>query len=124
MATIVFMPFHWASDLNPTFALARKLRNRGHRVHYLCIADTEPRIRSQGFDFTPIFSRAFPKGTLANQSESEAQGKRYGLAEFRDRFQGTCELLREGDRHDPTIVPCAGYWAEVRSVRSCCASPR
>jgi hypothetical protein len=23
MATIVFMPFHWASDLNPPFALAR-----------------------------------------------------------------------------------------------------
>jgi len=97
MATIVFMPFHWASDLNPTFALARKLRNRGHHVHYLCIPDTEPRIRSQGFDFTPIFSRAFPEGTLAKQYESEAQGKRYGLAEFRDRFQGTCELLREGE---------------------------
>src|SRR5205085_5962554 len=90
-------PFHWASDLNPTFALARKLRNRGHRVHYLCIPDTEPRIRSQGFDFTSIFSRAFPPGTLAKQSESEAQGKSYGLAEFRDRFQGTCELLREGE---------------------------
>jgi zeaxanthin glucosyltransferase len=97
MATIVFMPFHWASDLNPTFALARKLRNRGHRVHYLCIPDTEPRIRSQGFDFTPIFSRAFPEGTLAKQSESEAQGKRYGVSEFRDRFQATCELLREGE---------------------------
>ena len=97
MATIVFMPFHWASDLNPTFALARKLRNRGHQVHYLCIPDTEPRIRSQGFDFTPIFSRAFPEGTLAKQYESEAQGKRYGWAEFRDRFQGTCELLREGE---------------------------
>ena len=97
MATIVFMPFHFASDLNPTFALASKLRNRGHHVHYLCIPDTEPRIRSQGFDFTPIFSRAFPEGTLAKQYESEAQGKRYGLAEFRDRFQGTCELLREGE---------------------------
>jgi zeaxanthin glucosyltransferase len=97
MATIVFMPFHWASDLNPTFALARKLRNRGHHVHYLCIPDTEPRIRSQGFDFTPIFSRAFPEGTLAKQYESEAQGQRYGFAEFRDRFQGTCELLREGE---------------------------
>ena len=97
MATIVFMPFHFASDLNPTFALAGKLRNRGHQVQYLCIPDTEPRIRSQGFDFTPIFSRAFPEGTLAKQSESEAQGKRYGLAEFRDRFQGTCELLREGE---------------------------
>jgi zeaxanthin glucosyltransferase len=97
MATIVFMPFHFASDLNPTFALASKLRNRGHQVHYLCIPDTEPRIRSQGFDFTPIFSRAFPESTLAKQSESEAQGKRYGLAEFRDRFQATCELLREGE---------------------------
>jgi len=97
MATIVFMPFHWASDLNPTFALATKLRNRGHQVHYLCIPDTEPRIRSQGFDFAPIFSRAFPEGTLAKQYESEAQGKRYGFAEFRDRFQGTCELLREGE---------------------------
>ena len=97
MATIVFMPFHFASDLNPTFALARKLRNRGHNVQYLCIPDTEARIRSQGFDFTPIFSRAFPEGTMAKQSESEAQGKRYGLAEFRDRFQGTCELLREGE---------------------------
>ena len=97
MATIVFMPFHFASDLNPTFALASKLRNRGHQVHYLCIPDTEPRIRAQGFDFTPIFSRAFPENTLAKQSESEAQGKRYGLAEFRDRFQATCELLREGE---------------------------
>lgn len=97
MATIVFMPFHWASDLNPTFALARKLCNRGHHVHYLCIPDTADRIRAQGFDFTPVFGRAFPEGTLAKQYESEAQGKRYGVAEFRDRFRGTCELLREGE---------------------------
>jgi MGT family glycosyltransferase len=97
MATIVFMPFHWASDLNPTFALAGKLRDRGHRVHYFGIPDTAERIRSQGFDFTPVFSRAFPEGTLKKQSESEAQGKRYGVSEFRDRFRGTCELLREGE---------------------------
>ena len=97
MATIVFMPFHWASDLNPTFALACKLRDRGHRVHYFGIPDTAERIRSQGFDFTPVFSRAFPEGTLQKQYESEAQGKRYGVSEFRDRFQRTCELLREGE---------------------------
>jgi zeaxanthin glucosyltransferase len=66
-------------------------------VHYLAIPDTAERIRSQGFDFTPVFSRAFPEGTLAQQYESEAQGKRYGIAEFRDRFRGTCELLREGE---------------------------
>jgi UDP:flavonoid glycosyltransferase YjiC (YdhE family) len=97
MATIVFMPFHWASDLNPTFALARKLRNRGHHLYYFGIPDIAERIRSQGFDFTPVFSRAFPEGTLAKQHESEAQGKRYGITEFRDRFRGTCELLREGE---------------------------
>jgi MGT family glycosyltransferase len=97
MATIVFMPFHWASDLNPTFALAGKLRERGHRVHYFGIPDTAERIHSQGFDFTPVFSRAFPEGTLAKQYESESQGKRYGVSEFRDRFGGTCDLLREGE---------------------------
>ena len=97
MATIVFMPFHWASDLNPTFALAGKLRNRGHRVHYFGIPDIGERVRSQGFDFTPVFSRAFPEGSVAKQYESEAQGKRYGISEFRDRFRGTCELLREGE---------------------------
>ena len=97
MATVVFMPFHWASDLNPTFALARKLCERGHRVHYLAIPDTAERIRSQGFDFTPIFSRAFPEGSIAKQYESEAQGKRYGIAEFMERFHGTCESLREGE---------------------------
>jgi zeaxanthin glucosyltransferase len=97
MALIVFMPFHWASDMNPTFALARKLCNHGHRVHYLGIADTAERIRSQGFDFTPVFSRAFPEGALAKQYESEAQGKLYGVVEFMERFRATCEHLREGE---------------------------
>ena len=107
MATVVFMPFHWASDLNPTFALARKLCERGHRVHYLAIPDTSERIRSQGFDFTPIFSRAFPEGSLAKQYESETQGKSYGVAEFMERFRGTCELLREGelDRATRAVQP-------------------
>jgi hypothetical protein len=37
MAFFLFMMFHWASDLNPTFVLARKLRNRGHNIHYFGI---------------------------------------------------------------------------------------
>ena len=104
MATIVFMPFHWASDLNPTFALARKLRNRGHHLYYFGIPDIAERIRSQGFDFTPVFSRAFPEGTLAKQYESEAQGKRYGITEFRDRFSRDVRAFarrRIRPRHTP-----------------------
>jgi UDP:flavonoid glycosyltransferase YjiC (YdhE family) len=62
MATIVFMSCHWASDLSPTFALASKLRDRGHRVHYLGIPDTAERIRSQDFDFNPpLLVESFPK---------------------------------------------------------------
>jgi UDP:flavonoid glycosyltransferase YjiC (YdhE family) len=80
MAIIVFMLFHWASDLNPTFALARKLRNSVHHIHYFGIPDIAERIRSEGFDFIPVFSRAFPEGTLAKQYENEAQGKRYGIS--------------------------------------------
>ena len=126
MATIVFMPFHWASDLNPTFALARKLRNRGHHIYYFGIPDIAERIRSQGFDFTPVFSRAFPEGTLAKQYESEAQGKRYGITEFRDRFQGTCELLREGEldraaRHlqpDLLLTSSGTPWVGIAACRT------
>ena len=126
MATIVFMPFHWASDLNPTFALAGKLRDRGHRVHYFGIPDTAERIHSQGFDFTPVFSRAFPEGSLAKQYESESQGKRYGVSEFRDRFRGTCELLREGelDRainqlHPDLVLTSSGTpWVGIAACRT------
>jgi MGT family glycosyltransferase len=126
MATIVFLPFHWASDLNATFALARKLHNRGHRVHYLCIPDTKHRIRSQGFEFTPVFSRIFPEGALAKQFESETQGKRYGVAEFRERFRGTCELLREGEieraigglRPDLLLTSSGTPWVGIAAHRT------
>ena len=126
MAMIVFMPFHWASDMNPSFALARKLRVRGHHVHYLGIPDTADRIRSQGFDFTPVFSRAFPEGTLAKQYESEAQGKLYGVAEFMDRFRGTCEHLREGELERATrqlhpdlfLISSGTPWVGIAACRT------
>lgn len=97
MATIVLMPFHWAADMNATFALARKLQNRGHRIFYLTIPDTEDRIRAQGFDWLPIFNQVFPKGELEKQSASEIQGKAYGPAEFKARLRGMCELLRNNE---------------------------
>src|SRR5947209_3074614 len=126
MATIVFMPFHWASDLNPTFALAGKLRSRGHSVHYLCIPDTEARIRSQGFEFTPIFSRVFPEGALAKHYESDARGKRHDVIKFRDRFHGTCILLREGEieratrglRPDLLLTSSGTPWVGIAACRT------
>src|SRR5207237_9329656 len=126
MATIVLMPFHWASDLNPTFALARKLRSRGHSLHYLGMPDTEARIRSQGFEFTPVFRRVFPEGALAKHYERDARGKRYDVAEFRDRFRGTCELLREGEieratrglRPDLLLTSSGTPWVGIAACRT------
>lgn len=97
MATIVFMPFHWASDMNASFALARKLQQRQHRVFYLTIPDTAKRIREQGFGWLPIFGEVFPEGELEKQSAAETQGKAYGAAEFKARVRGMCELLRNGE---------------------------
>jgi zeaxanthin glucosyltransferase len=97
MANIVIAPLYWHSDLNTTFALAKKLMARGHRVHYVCIPDTEERIRSQGFDFVPIFSTVFPRGTLAAQYANEAAGKYLGLAGLNARVQRMCELCRDGE---------------------------
>jgi zeaxanthin glucosyltransferase len=97
MANIVFMPFHWASDMNATFALARKLQHRGHRVYYATIPDTEDRIRSQGFEWVPAFREVFPKGELARQDAAQAQGQAYGAEQLRNRVRGMCDLLRKGE---------------------------
>lgn len=97
MPTIVFMPYHWAADMNVTFALARKLRQRGHDIYYLTIPDTRDRIQAQGFDWLPAFADVFPEGELERQSAAESQGKVFGAAEFKARLRGMCELLRKDE---------------------------
>jgi zeaxanthin glucosyltransferase len=97
MANVVIAPLYWQANINVTFALAKKLRSRGHRVCYACIHDTEARIRSQGFDFVPVFSSVFPPGTLAAQSANEAAGKYLGATGVNGRIKAMCELCRDGE---------------------------
>jgi len=96
MARIVLAPLYWHSDINASFALARSLQSRGHQVLYACIPDTEERIRSQGFQFVPLFSEVFPSGTLAAQYADEAVGKYLGAAGINARVEAMCRLSREG----------------------------
>jgi zeaxanthin glucosyltransferase len=97
MANIVIAPLYWQANMNVTFALAKKLQSTGHRVLYACIPDTEERIRSQGFDFLPILSHIFPKGTLAAQFANEAAGEFLGREGVNARIKGMCELCRDGE---------------------------
>lgn len=126
MATIILMPFHWAADMNASFALARKLKNRGHRVVYLTIPDTEDRIRAQGFEWLPAFNQVFPKGELEKQSASEIQGKTYGPAEFKARLRSMCELLRNSEigratsaiRPDLLLVSSGMPWVGIAACKT------
>jgi len=97
VSNIVIAPLYWHANINATFALARALQRRGHRVHYVCIPDTEERIRSQGFDFTPLFAGVFPPGTLAAQYANEAEGKYLGAAGINARVEAMCDLCRNGE---------------------------
>jgi zeaxanthin glucosyltransferase len=64
MATIAFVLDHEEGHLLPTFKLARQLRERGHSVVYLGLADSGELVRRQGFDLVPILSRIFPEGSV------------------------------------------------------------
>jgi zeaxanthin glucosyltransferase len=126
LATIVLMPFHWAANLNSVFALSRSLQERGHRLYYLCVEDSEDRIRSQGFEFVPIFSRVLPKGTMPEQYANEARGKYLGAAGFKARVQGMCDLLREGELDkrvseigpDLFLIASATPWVGIAAKRT------
>ncbi len=47
-----------------TFRLARTLRARGHEVVYLGLADLEPIVAAQGFDFVPFAADLLPSGSI------------------------------------------------------------
>jgi zeaxanthin glucosyltransferase len=126
MSNIILIPHYWASDLNASFALARKLSRRGHQVHYLCVPENEERIRAQGFDFTPFFSRVFPKGSIEEQFSNEAQGTYGGLTAFREKFRGMCELLCQGEMDsatsglNPALILASSYmpWVAIAAHKT------
>jgi len=84
---IAFSTLPAAGHLNPTLALARTVRERGHDVFFLGVADCEPAVRAAGFEFRPFAERQFPAGS---RREWEAKLSRlHGLAGIRftrDRF--------------------------------------
>jgi len=75
MATIMFCPFPEFGHLNPTLKLARALKQAGHRVCYLGLADFEDYIRSQGLEFIPILERRYPKGKSGERSAQMKLGR-------------------------------------------------
>jgi zeaxanthin glucosyltransferase len=98
MARLGAFCFPGTGHINPMAALARRLRQRGHKVVIFGIADTEARVRSAGIDFQLIGAEDYPLGTL--QKLDRRLGELNGLATFRftvERVKNTARMiLRDG----------------------------
>lgn len=75
MATIALVLDHEEGHLLPTFPLARRLAERGHRVVYLTLPDAGDFVRRNGFEFLPILADVFPVGSVARLRESAARAE-------------------------------------------------
>ncbi len=63
MSVIGILIDFYEGHILPTFRVAKALRDRGHRVCYLGIADTAETIRTQGFEFVEILGDVLPTGS-------------------------------------------------------------
>jgi MGT family glycosyltransferase len=78
---IAFSTLPAAGHLNPTIALAGKMRERGHESFFLGVPDCEPVVRDSGFEFRSFAERQFPPGS---RREWEARLSRmHGFAGLR-----------------------------------------
>lgn len=66
MANIIFCFPPIVSTINSSLRLARELKLRGHQIIYIGIADCEPMVRVNGFEFFSVYDEWFPKGWFEN----------------------------------------------------------
>lgn len=72
MAVIGFFVLPNTGSMNACLKLAMDLRERGHEVCYLGLADSEDFAKANGFAFTAVFENYFPKAFYAEHSAKQA----------------------------------------------------
>jgi MGT family glycosyltransferase len=98
--------------LYPLTALARRLRQRGHRVTCFQVPDAEPLARAAGLEFHPLGADDHPAGTLRRLVES--LGRLKGLAGLRYTIEElVCRDAAVVLRDAPDAVRAAGVDALV-----------
>jgi UDP:flavonoid glycosyltransferase YjiC (YdhE family) len=106
MAVLGAFCFPATGHINPMTALARQLRERGHRVIFFGIADVEKRVRDAGAEFQQIGAQDSPPGTLAELDLKLSRLK--GVPSFRftiQRIRNHAAMVR---RDGPAAVKAAG----------------
>jgi zeaxanthin glucosyltransferase len=109
MAVLGVFCFPGTGHINPFTAVARRLQQRGHRVIFFAIADTEARVRAAGVEYCQLGAQDYPLGTLAELDRKLS--KLTGVSSFRftvDRIKNhSLMMLRDG----PAAVKRAGVEA-------------
>lgn len=89
MSTILFILDIEEGHVLPCFSLAEDLRARGHAITFLSVLDNEQMVREQGFEFAPIFEKAYPRG-YRSLYKSKVNVKN-GLASLKGHMQEIVE---------------------------------
>jgi zeaxanthin glucosyltransferase len=71
--TIAIVVYPERGALYPTFALAKALAGRGHRVIYFGVVDFEDDVRRQGLEHVTLFGDVFGRGTMDREPEPPAR---------------------------------------------------
>lgn len=105
--TIAFAMLSETGHYHGSFRLARALRERGHEVWYMGIADFADLVTEQGFRFVPIAGDLLPKGYLDRWTAAQSRRSRLLLSRqsAADRliFRRFVELIDNGGL-DETLV--------------------
>lgn len=115
-ATIAFAMLSETGHYHGSFRLARALRERGHEVWYIGIADFADLVNEQGFRFLPVAGDLLPKGYLDRWAGRQAKPGRLvpsrQSAEDRRIFRRFIELIDNGGLDDsllslqPDVLVC------------------
>jgi zeaxanthin glucosyltransferase len=85
--TIAFAMLSENGHYTGTFRLARSLRERGHRISYVGLADFEGLVKKQGFEFISFSEDLLPKGYLQDFITSLSNPPGGILSRYRKRQQ-------------------------------------
>jgi len=117
LATIALCGWPLPGSISGILSLAARLRDRGHRVCIISIADAAPVVAGTGLPFEPVFTDIFPRGFLVDLRKRFASLGRIALLretrQWTRRYENLIDALLSGrnraidavlDRLNPDLI--------------------
>jgi zeaxanthin glucosyltransferase len=82
VSTIVFCPHPEPGHVNPVLRIAKRLKQRGHRIAFAGPPDVGDLLAGEGMEFIPVLTELLPRGMLAERVRSMSSLR--GLARLRE----------------------------------------